>query len=473
MLILQKEVTLVLNKRIIIITSVLSFVVIAITFILIKPKQQVSEEAQTHLDNLFSLSGKLTSEEKQVYFENAFALEKLSVQFGRMPEKEMDEIQDHIQKLIIENPDLILSPQEYDQRFGHIIGHTHGHPHGEDLHQETQNALDKVNTAIAELEASNLSDGVKESLLSILNLRRSVLSVSKSEFDELKEVYIEFLKNDPEVSGVMKDPRTGEYIPDYPNMLRVYRRRTHHLDGTVDDVVTGISKSADTPENLTALEAYETALERTSSLETQPAPPEIEGLRFSIEYEDVYLNPEEAGITDKTEQLEEAVPVPPTLSDAPTAKEEEPEEEEVWTEIADDVFSLQDSLKDVHDLQMQREITIFLQEALGVPFDQFLEMSDADIEDKLRRIFASTDTDIEAKLQDLFGVQHPSLSDITKFESNLKRDLNNRFSSMRINRAIATINQLGPKEGLQRLKEVDPEISKKVEDYLQMQKEEN
>lgn len=462
----------------IIITSVLSFVVIAITFILFKPKQQMSEEAQTHLDNLFSLSGKLTSEEKQAYFENAFALEKLSVQFGRMPEKEMDKIQDHIQKLIIENPDLILSPQEYDQRYGHIIGHTHGHPHGEDLHQETQNALDKVNAAIAELEASNLSDGVKESLLSILNLRRSVLSVSESEFDELKKVYIEFLKNDPEVSGVMQDPRTGEYIPDYPNMLRVYRRRTHHLDGTVDYVVTGISKSADTPENLTALEAYETALERTSSLETLPAPPEIEGLRFSIQYEDVYLDAKEASITDKSEQPVEAAPAFPTLSDAPTPKEEEPEEEEpeeeeVWTEIADDVFSLQDLLKDVHDLQMQREITIFLQEALGVPFDQFLDMSDAEIEDELRKIFASTDADIEAKLQDLFGVQHSSLSDKTKFESNLKKGLRNRFISKRINRAIATINQLGPKEGIQRLKEVDPEISKQIEGYLQKQKEKN
>lgn len=260
-----------LNKRMITITSVLFFVVIAVTFILFKPKQQVSKEAQEHLDNLYSLTGKLTPEEKQVYFENAFALEKISVQSGRMPEIEMDKIQEHLRKLIIENPDLILTPQEYDQRYGHIIGHTHGHPHGEDLLQERQSALDRVNAAIVELEASNLPDSVKEGLRTILNLRRSVLSVSESEFDELNKVYIEFLKNDPDVSGVMQDPRTGEFIPTYPNMLRVYRRRTHHPDGTVDDVVTGISKSADTPENQAALEAYETALEKVSPLETPPA----------------------------------------------------------------------------------------------------------------------------------------------------------------------------------------------------------
>ena len=65
-----------LNKKTIIIVSVLSIVVIGVVFILLEPKQEISEEAQVHLDNIYSLSGKLTPEERQVYFENAFALEK-------------------------------------------------------------------------------------------------------------------------------------------------------------------------------------------------------------------------------------------------------------------------------------------------------------------------------------------------------------------------------------------------------------
>ena len=433
-----------------------------------KPKQQVSKEAQGHLDTLYSLSGELTPEEKQVYFENAFALEKLSVQHGRLPGKEMDQMQDHLRTLIIENPDLMLSAQEYDQRYGHILGHTHGHPHGEDLHQETQQALEQVNAAIAELEASDVPEGVKESLRSILNLRRETLLVSESEIDELTKVYIEFLKNDPEVSGVMKDSRTGEYIPDYPNMLRVYRRRTHHADGTVYDVVTGITKSADTPENQAAIEAYETALERTSPSETPPAPPEIEGLRFSIEYEDVYLNSEEAVITDKTEQPMGGAASPP-ISDVPTSQVEQPEVEEVWTEITDDVFSLQDTLENIDNPQTQKVVSHFLEEAIGIPLDQFLEMSDAEIEEELRKMFAPSDAEIESQIENLLTPRPPQMSDTTSPESRLEKSLRDRFASLRVKRAMATLNQLGPKEGLRRLKEVDPEVAKQLESYLQKQ----
>jgi hypothetical protein len=458
----------VLNKKTIIIVSVLSIVVIGVVFILLEPKQEISEEAQVHLDNIYSLSGKLTPEEKQVYFENAFALEKLSVQHGHLPEKEMDKMRYHLQALIIKNPDLMLSAQEYDQRYGHILGHTHGHPHGEDLHQETQQALEQVNAAIAELEASDVPEGVKESLRSILNLRRETLLVPESEIDELKKVYIEFLKNDPEVSGVMKDPRTGEYIPSYPNMVIVYRRRTHHVNGTVEDIVTGISTSANTPENQEVIEAYETALDMTPPSETPPAPPEIEGLRFSVEYEDVYLNSEKEVITDKTDQPMDGVTSPPT-SDVPATQVEQPKVEEVWTEITDDVFLLQDSLKDIDNPQTQSEITIFLEEALGVPFDRFLEMSDAEIEEELRKIFAPSDAEIEAKFKDLLTPHHPPMLDTTTFESNLESSLSKKFSMLRAKRAIATINQRGPKEGLRRLKEVDPEVAKQLESYLQKQ----
>ncbi len=461
-----------LNNRTVIVISVFSIVVMGIAFILFKPKQQVSEEAQAHLDNLYSLSGKLTPEKKQVYFDNAFALEKLSGQHERLPEKEMEKMRDHLRTLIIENPDLVLSAQEYDQRYGHILGHTHGHRHGEDLYQETQKALEQVNAAIAELEASDVPEGVKESLRSILNLRRETLLISDSEIDELTNVYIEFLKNDPEVTGVTKDARTGEYIPTYANMIRVYRRRTHHVDGTLEDEVTGMSTSANTPENQAVIEAYETALDMTPPSETPPAPPEIEGLRFSVEYEDVYLNSEKEVITDKTDQPMDGATSPPT-SDVPATQVEQPKVEEVWTEITDDVFSLQDSLKDIDDPQTQSEITIFLEEALGVPFDRFLEMSDAEIEEDLRKIFAPSDAEIEAKFKDLLMPHHPPMADTTTFESNLESSLSKKFSVLRAKRAIATINHLGLNEGLRQLKEVDPEVAKQLEVYLQKQEGEN
>ena len=181
-----KGAILVFSKRKIIVISTLSFIVIGIAFIFLKPNQQVSEEAQAHIDNLYSLSGKLTPEGKQIYFENAFALEKLTGQQKRLPEIEMKKMRDHLRELIIENPDLVLSAQEYDQRYGHIVGHTHGHPHGEDLHQETQKALEEVNAAIAELEASDVPEGVKEGLRSILNLRRSTLLISDSQMRKVK-----------------------------------------------------------------------------------------------------------------------------------------------------------------------------------------------------------------------------------------------------------------------------------------------
>ena len=457
-----------LSKRKVIVLSILSFVVIGIAFIFWIPNQQISGEAQAHLDNLYSLSGKLTTEEKRVYFDNTFALEKLSGQQKRLPEIEMEKIRDHLRELIIENPDLVLSAQEYDQRYGHIVGHTHGHPHGEDLQQEIQNALEQVNAAIVELEASDVPDGVKESLRSILNLRRSGLLGSDSENEKLKHIWIEFLKSDPDVTGVTKDARTGEYIPTFANMLRVYRRRTHQVDGTVDDEFTGLTWSSNSQKNQAAIEAYKTALEMTPPWETPPAPPDIKGLRFSVEYEDVNVNAEEDIIPDKTEQPKGASnPIPHV-----PISEKETKAEEVWTGITDDVFSWQDSLNDIDDPQTQGEITIFLKEALGVSFAQFLEMSDAEIEEKLRNVFAPTETDDE-KIKDLLMTHQHPMSDTTTFESNLQSKLSKNFSQLRTMRAIATINQLGPKKGLQRLKEVDPEVAKQLEIYLNKQEGEN
>ena len=259
-------------------------------------------------------------------------------------------------------------------------------------------------------------------------------------------------------------------------MIRVYRRRTHHPDGTVDDEFTGMSTSSDSPKNQAALDAIKAELEMyEAELEMTGTPWEhlqllqtLRGYVFLLNTKMCMLMQKKMVISDKTDQpMDESVS--PSTPDEPTPPMEQPKAEETWTEVADDVFSLQETLKDVDDLRMQREISVFLEEALGVPFDRFLKMSDAEIEKELRKMFAPTDADIEAELQDLLMPQQPSMSDKTKFESNLQSNLSKYFSQLRTKRAIATINQLGPKEGLQRLKEVDPEIAKQLEVYFQKQ----
>ena len=447
-----------LNKRTAIIISGLSIVVIGLIYVLLQPTQKISEEVQAHIDKLYTFSGELTPEEKESYYENGIALTKLLIQEGNLPEKEMEKMQDHIRKLIIKNPDLILSAREYDQRFGDIVGNTHGYTQGEDFLKEKQIVLEKIEIAISELDTLDFPNIIKEDLRSILNRRRESLTKTDKVIDELSKAHIEFLKKDPDVDGVTQDLITGEYIPTYPNMIRVYRRRTHNVDGTVDDEVTHIQSSS-TPENQKTIQAYLTALDTTPPWMKQPSPPDIEGLRFSVEYEDVHLNSKEV-ITDKEEQS-----VNSNTPDVDTMKVMQPEVKEDWTDITENVIVLQHSLKDIDDPQIQSEATIFLEEALGVKLDKFLQLNEVEIDNKLQKMFAATSMPIHTRIRSIIPPKPPPVTDITMIENNLSKN----FSQMRTQRAIATLNELGTMKGLERLKEIDPEIAKQLEDYIQEQ----
>ena len=59
----------------------------------------------------------------------------------------------------------MLGPWELDEKYGNIVGHTHGHPSADELEHEIQKALDQVDGLLAELEASDLPENVKEGLL--------------------------------------------------------------------------------------------------------------------------------------------------------------------------------------------------------------------------------------------------------------------------------------------------------------------
>lgn len=464
----EKDILTMLNKKKIIIAGVISVFVIGIAFIFLKPEQRIDEEVQEHIDTLYSLTGKLTPDEKNDYFDTSLSLSKMQ---KPLPQKEVDKINEHFRKLILDNPDLMLGPREFDEKYGHIVGHTHGHPHADELEHEIQKALDQVDGLIAELEASDLPENVKEGLLHIYNHRReSLIRPPDTRGEEMKNKFIEFWKTDPAVTGVSENLFTGEYVPLYPNMISVYRQRTHQTDGTVNDVVKHIVKSA-TPENESVVEAYLTALETTPPGETPPPPPEFKGLHFNVVYKDVYPKSDEDILDLKKEtptngtkmQMEmDDSSVTPDVQD-PTLIEESNDIDPMDFEdnaflLKDNVFLLQDTLEDIDDPEMQVEISHFLEEIFAMTFDQFLEMSDAEF---------------KAKIIDSLTPQSSAMSNTTLSESRLEENLLINFSSLRVNRALAAVKQFGPKEGLRQIKEVDPEVAKQLDFLLQDKEREN
>ena len=56
-------------------------------------------------------------------------------------------------------------------------------------------------------------------------------------------------------------------------------------------------------------------------------------------------------------------------------------------------------------------------------------------------------------------------------EAQFRNTLHQHFSPERLNRAMATLNRYGPKEGLRRLKESDPEVATRFERLIQPNKE--
>lgn len=76
-------------------------------------------------------------------------------------------------------------------------------------------------------------------------------------------------------------------------------------------------------------------------------------------------------------------------------------------------------------------------------------------------------TEVEL-MKDIFA-DIPNLPTNTDFEKTLRE----RFSPQRFNSALQTLNQYGPKEGIRRLKESDPEVATHFEQFLQPNKETN
>lgn len=409
------------------------------------PDSDIRKEAQGHLEKLYALSGILTPEEKKVYFDSTFALEKLfnSLRGPLLSEAESERFVAHLMELQQVNPDIGLEPH----------GPTESHEEVYERQQRRQEELENIMAAIEEVQASqDMALGAKEALLSILENRRFALQSHGAESREMGKVFDELKKTDPDIVGLEKNEK-GEYTKIYPNMLTIYKRRIHKPDGTIDVEYAGSRGGAEDPNLHQQIQAYEDLVANTPPWEALPPPPEHEDLRFSIEYEDVYVDAE--GKQTRAEPSETSVGTPPELpQDYP---------EPMITE--EEVNSLKESLTEfkTSDPSEWEDIEKFFQDAMGIPLDRFLEMTDAEIEAELNRNLSPSDRDLVSSETDT-SLGLPS-------DESFKSGLRQHFSPERSSQAIQMLNRYGPKEGVRRLKAVDPEVATHIETFLQKQAE--
>ncbi len=407
------------------------------------PDSDILKEAQGHLEKLYALSGTLTPEERKVYLDSTFALEKLfNAQRGPLlPNAEYERFVAHIEELMLENPGIGLehrpaeSPEETYER-----------------QQRRQEELENVTAAIAEVKTSeDMALGAKEALLSILEHRFSVLQSDGSEEREMARVFAELKKTDPDIVGLEKDDATGLYTKLYPNMLTIYKWRIHKPDGTVDVEYAGSSGSAEDPDLHQEIQEYADLMENTPpwAWEKLPPPPEHEDLRFSVEYKDIYVDADGKRIS--TEQAETSGRTPAEL----------PQGYPEPAITAEEVKSLKGALTELKtsDPSEWEKSQQFFEKAVGIPLDQFLEMTDAEIEAELSQQLSASQRD------SVSGTTDTSMEVLA--DKNLTAGLRQSFSPETATQALQVLSLYGRKEGVRRLKAMDPEVAAHIENFLQ------
>ena len=407
------------------------------------PDSDIRKEAQGYFEKLYALSGTLTPEEKKVYLESTFALDKLfnSLQGPLLPQAEYERFTAHLEGLLLENPDIGLQAH----------APTESHEEVYERQKARQEEIENVRAAIEDVKASeDMLPSAKEALLSILEHRLYGLQDHGAESREMFKALLEFRKTDPDIVGLSKN-EDGTYTKNYANMLTLYKDRIHQPDGSVQEIYTGSKGGAEDPNLYQEIQAYIELLENMPPWETPPPPPEHEKLRFSIEYKDVYVDAE--GNQTRAEPAETSVETLPELP------QEYPEP--MITE--EEVNSLKESLTEfkTSDPSEWEDIEKFFQDAMGIPLDRFLEMTDAEIEAELNRNLSPSDRDLVSSETDT-SLGLPS-------DESFKSGLRQRFSPERSSQAIQMLSRYGPKEGLRRLKAADPEVGKHVEGLLQKQ----
>lgn len=427
------------------------------------------QEAQAHIGNLFSLSGKLTPDEEQAFLSTTQALGKIMDQqlkngHQNLPfisDEELERIQKHTVALMQENPKLAIH--------AHGPGEDHKHGYETDPGENQkwiQEELADINAAIEEVEASNASASAKEALLSVLEHRRSFLMNHEKDAAELDEKFREFYQQDPTIIGVEKNHITGEYTPIPPNRLIILKHRTHSPDGTFEEDIVPQKSHATDPEVGQLLNEYLEALETLPPWEVPP-PPEHKDLQLTILTKDVYLNEAGENITDAARQTPEdssTFEMPETSEDTSTDITSAYPEPLITAEEVEEWQGALEEISDSTDIEIEAIRELF-EDTIGIPLDRFLEMTDAEIEAEFNKYLSPSEADLEKQVM-------PAAPMDLSIEENFKAELRSQFSQKRYNQAMQTLERYGPKEGIRRLKDVDPEMSTHLERRIQQQKEE-
>ncbi len=463
-----------LTKKRISIVSILGVLTIGLViFFIAKPNQRDIDKAaiRGHIDTILSLSGKLTPEEKQIYFDNYFALGKYEIAPDEeltdfaTPE-ELQHIQEHVQALFRENPDLEVPP--------HSHANGQGHEHAYQKQAEKQEELAHINAAIADVKASDAPSGAKKALLNILNHRREVLMDDGTRAREMDQILNEIMKTEPDVVGLDWDGR--EYKRVYANHLEVERRQYHYPDGTIETESVAQHYGSTDRELGPALQKYAEELENTPPWETPPEPPEHPELRYMLTVKNIYLdsagkeirNPAEqtSEPPDDTGDTSETVQATDTSTDILSELAQEYQEPRITEE---EVSSWQEEFRALEAAERE-ELRALFEKGVGIPLDQFMEMSDAELEAEFQKQFSSSPSEAHFENE----LEERAMSTQTAAPTpgnNMESSLQEKYSTFRFRRAMATLNHHGPEEGIRRIQQIDPEMAADLKKFQQQQEE--
>lgn len=378
-----------LTKKRVSIVSILGVLTIGLViFFIAKPNQRDIDKAaiRGHIDTILSLSGKLTPEEKQIYFDNYFALGKYEIApdeelTGFATPEELQHIQEHVQALFRENPDLEVPP--------HSHANGQGHEHAYQKQAEKQEELAHINAAIEDVKASDAPSGAKKALLNILNHRREVLMDDGTRAREMDQILNEIMKTEPDVVGLNWDGR--EYKRVYANHLEVERRQYHYPDGTIETESVAKAYGSTDRELSPVLEKYAEELENTPPWETPPEPPEHPELRYMLTVKNIYLDSAGKEIRNPAEQTSEP---PDDTGDTSETVQATDTSTDILSELAqeyqapriteEEVSSWQEEFRALEAAEREELRSIF-EKGVGIPLDQFMEMSDAELEAEFQK----------------------------------------------------------------------------------------
>ena len=463
-----------LTKKRITIAAFLSVLILGITlFFIANPQRNRKAAIRGHLDKILSLSGKLTDAEKQIYFDNYFALGKYELASDEeftdfaTPE-EQERLRAHVQELYRQNPDLELPPH------GHA--HGQGHEHAYQKQAQKQEELAHINAAIEDVKASDAPEGAKEAILNILNHRREVLMDDGKRAREMEQRLKEIMENEPDVVGLNWDAHGYKRV--YAHHLDVEKRNVHYPDGRIEPYYVVRRFGSTDPKLGPALQEYADELENTPPWETPPEPPQHPDLRYSIVEKDIYRDGAGKEIPNPSEQTSvpadstgdtsesDTVQGADTSTDTPSELLQEFPEPLITEE---EVTSWQEELRALKAAERE-ELRALFEKGVGIPLERFMEMSDAEIEAEFQKQFSisPSETDFEKALEErAMSTQTTAPTPGNNMESSLRE----KYSTFRFRRAMATLNHHGPEEGIRRLQEIDPEIAADVKKFQKQQEE--